>query len=465
MNYLVKEPAIKLVKKDVFRKGLDSIVLKNPEEDIGFDIKDLIVCQEKSKQLIPMYEARKEYKKQILEHKRTRQMFNYKLVKHLNEQIDDLEQSTRNRIQDQKNLLAWLTLAIKQNMGVFIIHNKTHIYDEKSLYLFHYQSKVRIAIVQLTEWQWFDRIVIAVIIIGSFCQASYDYSDPADLTEYNRVINQIIEITTFFFIIEATCKIIAQGLIKHKNSYLRNGWNIVDFIVVITSIIEIILTTYARGIIPSIKPLRALRVLRPLRSVKRVPRLRRLVSIMLRSLPELGNTLIFMMFFLLVFGIIGIQTFHGALYQRCRLTEAPVDGKWSIDQSQDFICTKTPEQVTSCRDGTFCGQPIEFGLPPDIDDPWHSAVLNFNAQNHDNLLNAMVMIFEALTLEGWSYQMYNLVDSGHGTISVTFYILVIGFGSHFILNLILAVIMGSFTKFENQEIIAKMKQDLKEDLR
>jgi hypothetical protein len=47
---------------------------------------------------------------------------------------------------------------------------------------------------------------------------------------------------------------------------------------------------------------------------------------MLKSLPELGNTLVFMLFFFLVFGIIGIQTFFGLTYQKCRLTPEPVDG-------------------------------------------------------------------------------------------------------------------------------------------
>ena len=72
--------------------------------------------------------------------------------------------------------------------------------------------------------------------------------------------------------------------------------------------------------------------------------MRRLVSIMLRSLPELGNTLVFMMFFFMVFGIIGIQTFHGKIYQRCRLTEKPVDGKWEIDVIQaNIICSMPGE--------------------------------------------------------------------------------------------------------------------------
>ena len=44
-----------------------------------------------------------------------------------------------------------------------------------------------------------------------------------------------------------------------------------------------------------------------------------------------------------------------------------------------------------------------------------------------------------------------MIDTGNGRIAVGFYMMLVIFGSYFILNLILAVIMGSFTKFENQE--------------
>lgn len=72
--------------------------------------------------------------------------------------------------------------------------------------------------------------------------------------------------------------------------------------------------------------------------------------------------------------------------------------------------------------------------------------------NFDNIIYAMITIFEALTLEGWSLQMYALMDSGNEVLAIIFYMILITFGSYFILNLILAVIMGSFTKFENQEL-------------
>ena len=120
-----------------------------------------------------------------------------------------------------------------------------------------------------------------------------------------------MEVITIFFIFESLMKIISQGLIYHKNAYLKNNWNLVDFMVVLSSIVEILVTLIYGNDVPSFKMLRALRVFRPLRTFKRVPSMRRLVSIMLRSIPDLGNTIAFMVFFFFVFGIIGIQTFNG----------------------------------------------------------------------------------------------------------------------------------------------------------
>ena len=36
------------------------------------------------------------------------------------------------------------------------------------------------------------------------------------------------------FCVEATLKIVALGFVLHKGAYLRNVWNIMDFIVVVT---------------------------------------------------------------------------------------------------------------------------------------------------------------------------------------------------------------------------------------
>lgn len=60
--------------------------------------------------------------------------------------------------------------------------------------------------------------------------------------------------------------------------------------------------------------------------------------------------------------------------------------------------------------------------------------------------------------------MFFLIEAGYSGLAIVFYIFLIAFGSYFILNLILAVIMGSFTKFENQEIEEKIKMAEREEM-
>jgi voltage-dependent calcium channel L type alpha-1D len=82
-----------------------------------------------------------------------------------------------------------------------------------------------------------------------------------------RVLSLSDIIFTSFFALEAIMKIISFGfLFNGKSSYLRNGWNLIDFIVVVISIISMLITSVNLKII---KIFRLLRVLRPLRVISR----------------------------------------------------------------------------------------------------------------------------------------------------------------------------------------------------
>lgn len=110
-----------------------------------------------------------------------------------------------------------------------------------------------------------------------------------------------------------------MGFVHHKNSYLRDTWNWLDFLVVCIG-----MTDYIPGISGSnLKALRTLRVLRPLRSINKFPSMKKLISSLLASLPALGNAVVFMMFIFLLFCILGVQSFSGVLYQRCRTQPIP----------------------------------------------------------------------------------------------------------------------------------------------
>ena len=51
-------------------------------------------------------------------------------------------------------------------------------------------------------------------------------------------MEEIGKVFSLIFTIEAIIKIIAMGFIVHKKSYIRDPWNILDFLVVVIGLIE-----------------------------------------------------------------------------------------------------------------------------------------------------------------------------------------------------------------------------------
>jgi hypothetical protein len=97
-----------------------------------------------------------------------------------------------------------------------------------------YKVEVRffvIIVVMLNRW--FTGLTTLIIILNSINLSIYDYSDRDSLTSYNNVLDILNEIFTFIFLAESMIKILAMGFIMHENSYMRDGWNILDFFIVI----------------------------------------------------------------------------------------------------------------------------------------------------------------------------------------------------------------------------------------
>jgi hypothetical protein len=69
-------------------------------------------------------------------------------------------------------------------------------------------------------------------------------------------------------------KIFAVGLICGHKAYLKESWNILDFVIVIAGLVEFILDfAKVKGV--NLRALRTLRVLRPLKGLKTIPSLRK----------------------------------------------------------------------------------------------------------------------------------------------------------------------------------------------
>ena len=68
--------------------------------------------------------------------------------------------------------------------------------------------------------------------------------------------------------------------------------------------------------------------------------------------------------------------------------------------------------------------------------------------NFDNVIKALQLVFQVITLEGWSQQMYNYQDTVSYVSSAIFFVCVVILGAFVTVNLVLASIMNQFLLLE-----------------
>lgn len=157
----------------------------------------------------------------------------------------------------------------KKKTHVFKFHGSTQEVDKRAFFIVPATFPLRKWVIWLASWQWFEWFIIALIILNSLSLAFFDYSDRDGNETRNKMLNIIGLFFTYAFTLECIIKIWSYGFIMHDTAYLRDGWNWLDFFVVIIGILQNV-----PGI-PSLKGLRTLRVLRPLRSINAVPSMKR----------------------------------------------------------------------------------------------------------------------------------------------------------------------------------------------
>jgi len=125
------------------------------------------------------------------------------------------------------------------------------------------------------------------------------------------ISNEFDFIFNYLFILECVLKIIALGFAMDEGSYMRDGWNKLDFFIVTTSIIDMMLTNTD---IPALKVLRMLRMIRPLRVISHNPQLKMIVAALFESVGSIINVSFIVMIIWLMFAIYGMNTFMGMFF-------------------------------------------------------------------------------------------------------------------------------------------------------
>lgn len=94
-----------------------------------------------------------------------------------------------------------------------------------------------------------------------------------------------------------------------------NGWNLLDFSVLLLSIIDFFLTLTSNGMkLKAFKSLRAIRAIWPLRMFSKNEGLKVVVNSLLNSIPQMFNVLIVILIFIIIFSIMGVSFFSGKFY-------------------------------------------------------------------------------------------------------------------------------------------------------
>eukprot|EP00392_Amoebophrya_sp_AT5.2_P008189 g8208.t1 len=451
---------------------------------------------------------------------------------------------------------------------------------EWSLNIFHLQGDFRQRCLYTVETPIFDKVILTLILLNSAAMAAYRHREVhnkpmshkkcvADPTTYgcgrdedalNRMIDIADPIFLVIFILECSLKIVAYGLFQGKKTYLRDSWNWLDFIVVLTGIITFCLENLGgsdegeSNAGSTIKMLRVFRVMRPLRSLTTLPELKVLVNTVLQSIPRLGSVLSMALFLLVIFagiktanapgvsvitvllkiclvprslsGILGLNLWMGVFERRCRtlgevrwittptaacpFADSNEPGRWSWPLALAdgapigrpcggrYMCEDTIHHYYF-GDKT-CGSSSVFDLEEDFQPKYPSSVVTqqnqvktfadkyeaakfgnwcddsvvessryskkndgnfgFGITNFNNFLNSVIVIFQCITLEGWTDIMYMGQDAHSNDFAFVYFCFLVVVGSFFLLNVALAVVWDAFQELSGEAAMEELDEEM-----
>jgi hypothetical protein len=146
------------------------------------------------------------------------------------------------------------------------------------------KNSLRMKAFVLIHQSWFDTLILGFIVVSTILLA---FENPLRDPNTNSVtiLFYIDIVMTAVFLAEMVVKIIALGLLCNgPESYLRVSWNVLDFLIVLVSLLSII---FSHLDLSFLKAIRMLRILRPLRLISHNKSLKIAVTSLMNSLPNI----------------------------------------------------------------------------------------------------------------------------------------------------------------------------------
>ncbi|KAM4554439.1 sodium channel protein type 4 subunit alpha B-like [Fundulus diaphanus] len=143
--------------------------------------------------------------------------------------------------------------------------------------------------------RYFDLAIIACLILNTIFMAMEHYPMSYEVAKLQHISNLVF---LAIFTAELLLKVLALGV----KGYFQVRWHILDCVIVITGLLEVMLSD-----VKGLSVLRSLRLLRPLRLARWWPAFAMLMKIAWFSVGNLGLVLVFVVF---MFAVVGMELFQ-----------------------------------------------------------------------------------------------------------------------------------------------------------
>ncbi|KAM6979676.1 calcium channel, voltage-dependent, L type, alpha 1S subunit, a, partial [Aplochiton taeniatus] len=319
----------------------------------------------------------------------------------------------------------------------------------RSLFFLTLKNPFRKACINIVEWKPFEVIILLAIFANCVALAVYLPMPEEDSNNTNTNLESLEYIFLLIFSIECFLKIVSYGFLFHADAYLRNCWNILDFVCVSVGLFTVILDTinHLSGVEAQVgekgggfdmKALRAFRVLRPLRLVSGVPSLQVVMNSILKSMLPLFHISLLVFFMVTIYSIMGLELFKCKMHKTCYYSGTNIIA--TVENEKPSPCAQAGNGRRCTINGTECRN----GWPGP----------NNGITHFDNLGFSMLTVYQCITTQGWTDVLYWVNDAIGVDWPWIYFITLILIGAFFVLNMVLGVLCGEFTK-EREKVLSR----------
>lgn len=328
-----------------------------------------------------------------------------------------------------------------------------------SLFLFGPKNPIRTNTTSIVNHPHFDAVVL-VLIVASTLSVALDNPLTAPDSSIVTILRWVDIILTSLFLLEVVLKVITHGLFFAPDAYLKDNWNVMDFVITAVAVPGLLGGTSK---IKFLKTLRTFRALRPLRLINRNPGLKLVVSSLFASVPQIVNVLLVCFLLFISFSIVAVNNLKGKFLacmgsnfdalssqQQDLLTYPRIWTNLTADEQTWFN-----ESVAAAYAALESTAPTSRVLCDYFNGTWDKTV----PQTFDNVLIGCRTFYEMSSLEGWTVIMVASVDAteidmqpipNHQLGWTIFHILFMVTGSFFVIQLFIGVVVENFGKMKEK---------------